>query len=40
MEVCNKFLKHKTEENRHAFVKQCNYCLFSKEIEKELLQQS
>ena len=39
-ELRNKFLKHKTDESRHAFVKQRNYCLSSKEVEKELWQQS
>ena len=39
-ELCNKFLKHKTDESRQGFFKQCNYCLSSKEIKKELLQQS
>ena len=35
-ELRNKFLKHKTDESRQAFVKQRNYCLSSKEVEKEL----
>ena len=39
-ELRNKFLKHKTDESRQAFVKQRNYCLSSKEVEKELWQQS
>ena len=39
-EFNNKFWKHKTDESRQAFVKQCNYCLSSKKIEKQLLQQS
>ena len=40
-ELRNKFLKHKTDESRHAFDKQRNFmCLSSREIKKELLQQS
>ena len=40
-ELRNKFLKHKTDESRQTFAKQLNYCVsFSKEIKKELLQQS
>ena len=39
-ELRNKFLKHKRDKSSQAFVEQCNFCVSSKETERELLQQS
>ena len=39
-ELRNKFLKHKRDESSQVFVEKCNFCVSSKETERELLQQS